>query len=35
MTSGTVEYVVGSLPSSPRCLVRLDQIGGSKQKGIE
>jgi hypothetical protein len=35
MTFGTVEYVVGSLPFFLRWLVRFDQIGGSKQKGIE
>jgi len=35
MTFGTVEYIVGSLPFFLRWLVRLDQIGGSKQKGIE
>jgi hypothetical protein len=35
MTFGTVEYVVGSLPFYLRWLVRLAQIGGSKEKAIE
>ena len=35
MTFGTVEYVVGSLPFFLRWLVRLVQISGSKEKGIE
>jgi hypothetical protein len=35
MTFGTVEYVVGSLPFFVRWFVHLDQVTGSKQKGIE
>jgi len=35
MTFGTVEYVIGSLPFFLRWFIRLDQISGSKQKGIE
>jgi len=35
MTFGTVEYVVGSLPFFLRWFIHLDQITGSKQRGIE
>jgi hypothetical protein len=35
MTMGSVEYVVGSLPFFFRWFIRIDQIEGSKEKGIE
>jgi hypothetical protein len=34
MTSGTIEYVVGSIPFFLRWLVRIDDIKGNKQAGI-
>ena len=35
ITTGTVEYIVGSLPFFLRWLVRFDQIKGSKEKAAE
>jgi len=35
ITVGSVEYVVGSLPFFLRWFIRIDQIEGSKEKGIE
>ena len=35
LTFGTAEYVVGSLPFFVRWFVHLDQVEGSKQKGIQ
>ncbi len=34
MTAGSIEYLVGSLPFFIRWFVHIDQIDGSKQKGI-
>ena len=35
LTSGSVEYVLGSLPFFLRWFIRVDQIEGSKQKAVE
>ena len=35
MTFGTAEYIVGSLPFFVRWFVHLDQVEGSKRKGID
>lgn len=35
LTTGSVEYVVGSLPFFLRWFVRIDQVEGSKQKAVE